>query len=585
MRWTELLNEERPSEKRFEENEELGLSALERDYYTIVGSSYFRRLQKKTQVYTLDESDFIRTRLTHSIEVSSIAEMLGKRIGMRIEERLGQCMEEKNSESPERGLKECPKEELPENFREKLSMVLRCAGLLHDIGNPPFGHSGEEYIRDFFENNESVLKGKLIDQMWYDLVNYEGNAHNIRIVTKSGTSSNPEDRGHGMDLTNAVINSIIKYPCNSMVYEERTPEENGKRKRGKIGYYFSEEWIVKKVMKKTGTMIQVNEEDQFLKNPIMLIMEAADDIAYATADVEDAIKKGKISIAEFTGVLPEEDIEGINESERGIQKVQVVLKRIREQSMIDVVECFMENYEQIMEGEFDEELIDRPGQRYNLRQLKDLMKGIYRDRDEFAEYKHNSKKQIMDILQLLTDIVRKKENNLNFKEYLIRNEMKQYLDKAKREIKTDYKVRYWLAGKEAFTLYYNYLAVVDFVSGMTDSYVGVFSDNWHDDRYIFEKKEQYKQQCLRELSEKKSDIGAVLESISHVDCWTNMERSIILNVLVNHEQINSTYQLTERDKEILRLITDQYDAEGATVLSGTQWEQVMEMLDDGTAEE
>lgn len=563
MNWIELLNEERPSGDKFLENEQLNLSPFERDYYTIVGSSYFRRLQKKTQVYTLDENDFIRNRLTHSLEVSSIAEMLGKRVAKRIIE---------NGENS-----------IPPDFQEKLSMVLRCAGLLHDIGNPPFGHSGEEYIRDFFENNENELRQDMPEQMWLDFVNYEGNAHNLRIITKLGQSSNPSDDRYGMDLTNAVINSVIKYPYNSLVYNNREVGLNGKRKRGKIGFYFAEEWVLTMnssragVLRKTGTLIEQDGCKKILRNPIMLLMEAADDIAYATADVEDAVKKGKITIKDFWSTISGEQ----QESEKTISGVQRKLKIIREAAMEHVIDSFMENYDVIMSGDYgpENELIDNCI--YNLGELKSLLINIFSERDSITEYRYNSKRRINDILGMLIKAVKRKRNNdeLSFEEFLLLNEMQQYLDKAGAEV-GNYK-NMSAEEKRQANLYHDYLAVVDFVSGMTDAYVGTFMDDWNNADYVMKKKDDYKRKCIDKITQISSYKMAdkIFSEFECVDNWDNLQMSIILQCYATNDQINGALEYNESAKQILINIAKQYNKFESTILSESEWQLIIEKLE------
>lgn len=549
MKWTELLNSERPRKTSFSENDELALSPFERDYYTIINSSYFRRLQNKTQVYTLDDSDFVRTRLTHSMEVSSIAEILGKRIAARV-------------------ISENRETELPEDFKENLSMVLRCAGLLHDLGNPPFGHSGEGYIRDYFQEHEEELKQNLTEQMWLDFINFEGNAHNIRIVTKLGQSSNPNDNNYGMDLTYAVINSLIKYPFNSLKRSARN-EDGSYVKRGKIGYYYSEEWIIAKkgkgVMSKTGTM---TEDGRCFKNPIMLLMEASDDIAYATADVEDALKKGKINRNDFVAVLPESEQAVTIADDRDIQ---ILLKKIKEQSMIDVVNYFFNHYEEIMAGqEGDFELVN--GCQYNLGRLKGLLGGLFTQRDKLTEYKHSSRNHIMLIMDTLVKILLKEEKDRTLREILILNNMKQYVVKGREEV--DYQS--WLSDEEKSQeyLYHKYLAVVDFVSGMTDSYVKLFLDQINDEKYFEAEIEKLKDELLSDiLNAKDEEIPEQkLELVGKIDRWSNLEISIILHACMTNEKISASPAC----ETVIPYLLGMYKHSEATILSDEEYGQIAE---------
>ena len=193
---------------------------FEKDYHRIIGSSSFRRLQDKTQVFPLDKSDYIRTRLTHSLEVSSFAKSLAQNVGEKI-------MQEKKD--PDFTWKN----------KEDISNILQCAGLLHDIGNPPFGHFGETTIREWFKNNLSKLEfnGERIDQfldpqMVQDLYHYEGNAQALRLVTKLHFLVDE----NGMNLTKALLATIIKYPISSLEINKKS----GNIKHKKMGYFYAD---------------------------------------------------------------------------------------------------------------------------------------------------------------------------------------------------------------------------------------------------------------------------------------------------------------------------------------------------------
>ena len=280
MNWEQLLSTKRSrgssNKNKYLKNTDLR-SEFEKDYHRIIGSASFRRLQDKTQVFPLDKSDFIRTRLTHSLEVSSFAKSLGQNIGENI------LLYKKDTGFTPR-------------MKEDICSILQCAGLIHDIGNPPFGHFGELAIREWFERNLPVLKfhGKPIDQMLTermreDLYHFEGNAQALRLVSKLHFLVDE----HGMNLTYALLNTIVKYP----VASNEIDPKSGNIKDKKLGYYLADEEIFKEIQKATGTNGK--------RHPLTFILEAADDIAYKTADIEDAFIKGFISYHKLLEELTE----------------------------------------------------------------------------------------------------------------------------------------------------------------------------------------------------------------------------------------------------------------------------------------
>lgn len=280
MNWEQLLSTKRSrgssNKNKYLKNTDLR-SEFEKDYHRIIGSASFRRLQDKTQVFPLDKSDFIRTRLTHSLEVSSFAKSLGQNIGENI------LLYKKDPGFTPR-------------MKEDICSILQCAGLIHDIGNPPFGHFGELAIREWFERNLPVLKfhGEPIDQilterMREDLYHFEGNAQALRLVSKLHFLVDE----HGMNLTYALLNTIVKYP----VASDEIDPKSGNIKDKKLGYYLADENIFKEIQEATGTNGR--------RHPLTFILEAADDIAYKTADIEDAFIKGFISYQKLLEELTE----------------------------------------------------------------------------------------------------------------------------------------------------------------------------------------------------------------------------------------------------------------------------------------
>ena len=338
-------------------------SEYEKDYHRIIVSASFRRLQDKTQVFPLDKSDFVRTRLTHSLEVSSIGKSLAQNVGRSIV---------RNIKDPDFK---------PENQAD-ICDILQCAGLLHDIGNPPFGHFGETIIRSYFEENLSKITYRigenemalplselLTPQMQNDFLHFEGNAQALRLVTKLHYLVDE----HGMNLTKALLSTIIKYPVSSL---EINPE--GGIREHKMGYFYADEEVFREVERATGLGGR--------RHPLTFLLEAADDIAYHTADIEDAFKKGFINydqlLAEMEkGADPKEDrprndrytqsvyrqmIENLKYryykgQERGLKDpasyaVQNWIISVQGALISAATEGFTRHYDEIMAGTFEQEL-------------------------------------------------------------------------------------------------------------------------------------------------------------------------------------------------------------------------------------
>lgn len=318
------------------------------DYDTIICSTLFRRLQDKAQVFPLDEDDYVRTRLTHSLEVSAIGKKLGEYAFKKLKKTKGDPWFENHSE-------------------KAFSDILLCAGLVHDIGNPPFGHFGEYAIREWFQTHlqELRLKGnKAVDLLseWQrsDLYYFEGNAQSLRVLSKTPRLG----RMNGFNLSYGVLGTCIKYPVSS----EALANQNPKRYK-KIGYYFSERELFYEISQKTGM--------DGCRHPLSYLLEAADDIAYRTSDVEDAMVKkvigfGQIiealdgyaknladdekkkSVCECVGTLKEIYQEEILKKDRKpeLTALQRWNQYMQEKMIQDVVNAFSENYCVIMQGEF-----------------------------------------------------------------------------------------------------------------------------------------------------------------------------------------------------------------------------------------
>ena len=463
MNWEQLLSTKRnrggSGKNRYVRNTDLR-SEFEKDYHRIIGSASFRRLQDKTQVFPLDKSDFIRTRLTHSLEVSSFAKSLGQNIGENI------LVYKKDPSFTPR-------------MKEDICSILQCAGLIHDIGNPPFGHFGEDTIREWFQKNLPVMEyhGTPIDtiltsQMREDFYHFEGNAQALRLVSKLHFLVDE----NGMNLTYALLSTIIKYPVSSL---EMNPK-SGDIKDRKMGYYFADQEIFEDISKETGTNGK--------RHPLTFILEAADDIAYKTADIEDAFVKGFLSyhkLLEELTELQELYFRGGGGGFQPADKLTELYLRAKEMHVENpeeyaiknwivrvqgfVINCatygFTSNYQAIMQGTYGHDLFYQTF----AEKLMDLLGDL-----AFREVFTSEPIYRMEVTEAtMLDFVLDK-----FMTAIIKYDDKtQKLDSIDERmvsfISSNYKkaYHYHARGKsEIERLYLRILLVTDYVCGMTDSY-------------------------------------------------------------------------------------------------------------------
>lgn len=457
MEWKKLLSEERSrqSGKPRADYKSTDLrSEFEKDYHRIIGSASFRRLQDKTQVFPLDKSDFIRTRLTHSLEVSSFAKSLGQNIGENI------LAYKKDSTFTPR-------------MKEDICNIVQCAGLIHDIGNPPFGHFGEIAIREWFQKNleKKYFKGQKISevltpQMREDLYHFEGNAQALRLVSKLHYLVDER----GMNLTYALLGTIVKYPVSSMQVDVKS----GNIKDKKLGYYYADQDVFEEVQRATGT--------EGKRHPLTFILEAADDIAYKTADIEDAFVKGFLSyhqICEELSVLEKENpfnplgkLETLYQrgKERGEARPEEYAVKnwiVRVQGFL--ISCatfgFTSNYEKIMQGEYQHDLfhgtyaerlmhllgdmayrrVFTSPQIYKMEVIESTILNYLMDKFVSAAIKYDNPEEVLDSID---------KRMISF-------------------ISENYKKAYHFHGKgknEVERLYLRLLLGTDYICGMTDSY-------------------------------------------------------------------------------------------------------------------
>ena len=437
-----------------------------KDYHRIIGSASFRRLQDKAQVYPLQRGDFVRTRLTHSLEASSYAGSLGDTIFQKLIDRGTPGVDDR--------------------VRENCCDILECAGLVHDIGNPPFGHFGEFAIRQWFEENfphltfcGELVEALLTEQMKSDFLNFEGNAQALRVLTRLHCLMYP---GKGMNLTFALLNTIVKYPVSSTQIDKHSGDIRTK----KMGYYLSEQALFEEVTERTGAHGN--------RYPLTFILEAADDLAYKTADIEDAAAKGYINygliLDELRGekyrsmcntdeeaeVLEKEaaslekslnSAKSLNMSDPRAEAVRRWVVKLQSSLVYAVSNAFCNNYDAVMSGELKTELFENSSARVLMKALGDIAYRYAFRSDDIVMSELSESAAMKFLLDRIVGSALRfdTEDERMYDRDLVQVLSENYLDLCRRSCE----------GKSpAEQCYYRLLFATDCISGMTDSYASDF---------------------------------------------------------------------------------------------------------------
>lgn len=472
--WDKLLSNKtfinRSEKSNFDER-----SPFDSDYSRITFSAPFRRLQDKTQVFPLEQNDYVRTRLTHSIEVASLARSIGKSIGKRLnnDDKYGWKTE----------------------YIESISTILECAGLVHDIGNPPFGHASEKAIQNWFKKCDNGFWKKLSDEQKADFTNFDGNVQGFRILTHLQNITDYE----GYHLTSALLASSMKYPVSSV---KGNKENYDDIKIKKFGYFDSEKEIARFVQNECGLL----EQENSFRHPLSFIVEAADDIAYSAADIEDGFKKGLFSLGELkeglATVLPElihseshmrDDGNGehkiytwndefLNDDnkplDRKIQRLRILIHKVYCDSIVD---AFINNYDTIMTGNCTKELLDLS----DAKQLREFLKNFAFNKivkNNSVALVEIAGKNVIDFLlgQFTDEMFNALKTIKSWKRELIEEKLKK--GKYWQILSDDYKdiflhtidnVMHQSNNSDEIKIGVTYnllLLITDFISGMTDNY-------------------------------------------------------------------------------------------------------------------
>ena len=425
MNWQQLISNKRFGLEQIHEFRKDDRSEFQRDYDRLIFSAPFRRLQNKTQVFPLPGSVFVHNRLTHSLEVSCVGRSLGTSIANQL---IAKHPELANTHVPEIG------------------SIVSAACLAHDLGNPPFGHSGEKAISTYFSEGKGLaLKEQLSAMEWEDLTHFEGNANAFRLLTHQFLGR----RKGGFVMTYSTLASIVKYPYPAILAGDKS----------KFGFFTTEEEIYIKIAQELGIkrLSKEGEPIRYARHPLVFLVEAADDICYQMMDIEDAYKLKLLTPREA------KELYLLFIDEKKQQRVEEVFSFVSDENEqiaylratvigILIKECtqvFMDNEEAILNGTFEGALIKHISSPLNeaYKQCsKVAFEKIYRSRDvldiELAGFH-----VITTLLELMIDAVQSPEKA--YSQLLINRVSSQYDIKAP-------------------TLYGRIQAVLDYLSGMTD---------------------------------------------------------------------------------------------------------------------
>ena len=432
MNWEQLLSLKRfgDTQKRPRISQDETRLGFDVDFDRIIFSSEFRSLQDKTQVIPLSETDFVHTRLTHSLEVSVVGRTLGRRVGKVLLERHTNLVD------------------LGYTFND-FGAIVAAASVMHDIGNPPFGHSGEKAIGEYFKSgNGAKYKDQLAAKEYQDLIDFEGNANGFKILTE-----NREGISGGLRLSYATLGAFLKYPKESL---PKKPTNHIVDK--KYGFFQSEKEAFLEVVADLGMKEKSTENSSYFRHPLAYLVEAADDICYTIIDFEDGINLGLIEeefALEYLIKLVKDTIDIKKYHSLQHKKDRVSYLRALSIGVLinEAVDIFLANEEKILVGNFERYLLDKC--KYEA-QINDIIKlsisKIYQSK-EVVEKEVAGFRIIADLLDVFINALNNQHVGIasNFDSLILKLLPQEY------QIKST-------------SLYERIMSICSYVSGMSDGF-------------------------------------------------------------------------------------------------------------------
>ena len=437
MNWKQLISNKRLGQEHQYPERHDDRTEFKRDYDRLIFSAPFRRMQNKTQVFPLPGSVFVHNRLTHSLEVASVGMSLGNDVSQQL----------------------CAKNpDFIDTLIPEIGQIVATACLAHDMGNPPFGHSGEKAIQTFFtEGKGGYLKEKVSPAFWDDITHFEGNANGFRLLTHQFKGRRPG----GFVMTYSMLASIVKYPFSSSLAG----------RKGKFGFFNSEASYYQRIADEMGIIrreipASTSSDAQsallsYARHPLVYLVEAADDICYEIMDLEDAHKLKILSYEEtaqlmlsfFDKPVQEHILQRIKDEQLADQNEKVQYMRARVIGLLEheCVKAFMDNEELILNGQFEGALIDH---------ISALPREAYRCCTRVSKARIYTSKPVLDVelsgyrimatlMELMIEAIEHPE--------------RYYSQQLIGRVSSQYDI-------ENSDLEKRLMAVIDYISGMTDVY-------------------------------------------------------------------------------------------------------------------
>lgn len=422
MTWKQLLSPVRLGMETYHDHFRDYRNEFQRDYDRLIFSAPFRRLQNKTQVFPLPGSVFVHNRLTHSLEVSSVGRSLSENVARK-------------------------HDSCDSKYMNEIGTIVSAACLAHDLGNPPFGHSGEEAIATFFsEGKGQFLKNEMSEVQWSDIIHFDGNANAFRLLTHQFNGR----RSGGFGLTYTTLASIVKYPYSSIYADPR---------KQKFGFFESERNDFEKIADKLGISRQPDDLNRYARHPLVYLVEAADDICYQLMDIEDAHKLHILS-TEQTKELFMNFFDEAKKSRRANtlkmvsdtnEQIAYLRSSVIGQLIDECSEAFLQNEASILNGTFSGSLIKNISsesiQAYAVCSNIAFSR-IYKSQ-EVLDIELAGHRIITTLLEIFTDAVLHPDKLYS----------QQLLNRMPEQYETNQN-----------TVYGKILSVLDYISGMTDVY-------------------------------------------------------------------------------------------------------------------